>query len=76
LHRCFAGKKLGDLVVVEGEPGGAEAERVGGKADAPDARARLELGGAVTALAEPDQRPRKVAQEEEGCGAAFRRQRP
>ena len=56
-HHALAGRvrreELGHVVVEEGQAGGAEAERVGGEVELAADDRRLELRGAVAAVAEP-----------------------
>src|SRR2546430_16795612 len=53
LPLCVRGEELRDLVVEEGESGGAEPKCVGGEVEAAADDSSLELGGPVAAVAEP-----------------------
>src|SRR5438128_4473314 len=53
LPLCVRGEELRDLVVEEGESGGAEAKCVGGEVEAAADDSSLELSGPVAAIAEP-----------------------
>src|ERR687892_986796 len=50
---CVRGEELRNLVVEEGESGGAEAKGVGGEVEAAADDSPLELGGPIAAITEP-----------------------
>src|SRR5919106_1089333 len=50
---CVRGEELRNLVVEEGESGGAETKGVGGEVEAAADDSPLELGGPIAAIAEP-----------------------
>src|SRR3989442_8593456 len=50
---CVRGEELRNLVVEEGESGGAETKCVGGEVEAPADDSPLELSGPIAAIAEP-----------------------
>src|SRR5439155_22247433 len=53
LPLCVRGEELRNLVVEEGEPGGAETKCVGGQVEAAADDASLELSGPIAAIAKP-----------------------
>src|SRR5256885_6397824 len=62
------GKEAGDLVVEEGEPGGAESERVGREIELAAEDAGFELHGAIAAIAKTVQNGTQVREEKDVHG--------
>src|SRR6185369_7808556 len=61
-------EEANDLVVVEGEPGGAEAERVGRQVHLASKNSRFELRGAITAIAEAAEQAFEIGEKEDRHG--------
>src|SRR5439155_5185185 len=55
-----------DVVVVEGEAGGAEALRVGGQIEPPTDDPGLEVGRSIAAIAQPREDALEIGEEEDG----------
>src|SRR5262245_43592 len=66
LARGVRREELDDLVVVEGETGGAESLRVRGEVQATTHETGLEIARAVAAVAEGGEEPREIREEEHG----------
>src|SRR5918996_3770127 len=68
---CVRGEELRNLVVEEGESGGAEAKGVGGEVEAAPHDSSPQLGGPIAAIAEPGEdrlEIREAVDVRPGCG--------